>query len=84
MLIYIYFMNNDISKTELQYKGYKQIDQLDLKDAIKAMIEEQALGINIINREIENLANVVNQMYNKLLIHDKSKIVIVVQELQEG
>ena len=68
-------MNNDISKTELQYKGYKQIDQLDLKDAIKTMIEEQALGINIINREIENLANVVNQMYNKLLIHDKSKII---------
>ena len=66
---------SNLFKTELKYTKSKPIDQLSTVDAIKVMIDEQILGVEILKKNKKNLETIINKCYDHLKKSQKSRII---------
>ena len=70
-------MKNILSPTEELKKTHKTIDQLNTLDGIKLLLEDQKESLNAINKIINDLSFVTEQIYFKLIQFKSSRLIYV-------
>ncbi len=70
-------MKNYIIKTELLYKKSKPIDQLDIKDAIELMAEEQKKAATEVKKSLKSIEIAIEKIYQHLVLHKKGRLIYV-------
>ena len=62
-------MNNIIPKTELLYQKSKPIDQLNIIDGIKLMVDEQKKAAMEVKKSSESIECAINKIFNHLTLY---------------
>lgn len=70
-------MNNNIPDTEKLYLKSKPIDQLSLTEALKLIISEQKNAIKILENQLDNIKDIINQIYDKIILNPKGRLIYV-------
>ena len=70
-------MKNIIPKTELLYKKSKPIDQLNLMDGIKLLVNEQKKAAEEVKKSAKSLECAVNKIFDHLKLYKQSRLIYV-------
>ena len=70
-------MNNIIPKTELLYQKSKPIDQLNIIDGIKLMVDEQKKAAMEVKKSSESIECAINKIFNHLTLYKKGRLIYV-------